>query len=417
MASLGERLRRSWNVFRNPDIYSYASMGAISSIRVDRPRLTSVNGRTIVNSIYNQIAVDCAAIDIRHVRLNEDGKYLKTIQSNLNNALCLSANIDQSGRDLIRDIVISMLDEGSVALVPVVTDEDPTNTESYEVCEIRTGKVVEWLPRQVRVEVYNEIIGRKERILLEKRLVPIIENPFYLIMNEPNSTAQRLNRILSQVDRANDESTSGKLDLIIQLPYAVRSDLKRQQAEQRRKDIETQLTGSKYGIAYTDVSEKVIQLNRSLENNLWGQAKDLQAQLFNELGFSQAIFDGTADEKTMLNYYNRTIEPIVSAISIEIERKWLSQTARTQRQGIRYFKDPFKLVPVSQIAEIADKFTRNEIMTSNEIRAVIALPPVDDPKANMLINSNLNQSEERITENIQNETVNKEKEVNVNESR
>lgn len=417
MASLGERLRRSWNVFRNPDIYSYASMGAISSVRVDRPRLTSVNGRTIVNSIYNQIAVDCAAIDIRHVRLNEDGKYLKTIQSNLNNALCLSANIDQSGRDLIRDIVISMLDEGSVALVPVVTDEDPTNTESYEVCEIRTGKVVEWLPRQVRVEVYNEFIGRKERILLEKRLVPIIENPFYLIMNEPNSTAQRLNRILSQVDRANDESTSGKLDLIIQLPYAVRSDLKRQQAEQRRKDIETQLTGSKYGIAYTDVSEKVIQLNRSLENNLWGQAKDLQAQLFNELGFSQAIFDGTADEKTMLNYYNRTIEPIVSAISIEIERKWLSQTARTQRQGIRYFKDPFKLVPVSQIAEIADKFTRNEIMTSNEIRAVIALPPVDDPKANMLINSNLNQSEERITENIQNETINKEKEVNVDESR
>lgn len=398
MPKLVERIRHSWNAFlgREPTIqYDYNAF--ISSQRPDRMHFTNANARSIVTSIYNRIAVDCAQIDIRHVRLDsEHERYKETIKSSLNRCLSLTANLDQTGRALIQDAVMSMFDEGCVALVPTHTTANPATTDSYDIGEIRTGRIKEWYPKAVKIEVYNEDTGKKQDIVMLKRNVAIIENPFYAVMNEPNSTLQRLLRILNQIDRTNEQNSAGKLDLIIQLPYLVKTDAKREQANIRRKEIEAQLTGSQYGIAYIDGTERVTQLNRSLENNLWSQAVDLTNQLYNQLGLTEAIFNGTADEKTQLNYYSGTIEPILSAITLEMERKWLSQTARTQYQAIRFFRDPFKLVPVNEIAEIADKFTRNEIMTSNEIRSVIGLKPASDPKADQLINSNLNHSPEEL---------------------
>lgn len=402
MPSLGERLKNSWNAFlgRDPtkeiNKYYETAYGG-SSYRPDRIRLSRGNERSIVTSIYNQIAVDVSQVNIKHVRVNQNNQFIEIINSDLNHALTISANIDQTGRALLKDLVLSMFDEGVVAVVPVVTSVDPLDG-SYKIYELRIGKIIEWFPRNVRVEIYNDITGKKQQIVVEKQWTAIIENPFYSIMNEPNSTLQRLIRILNQIDRLNEKNSAGKLDLIVQVPYPIKLQARKEQAEMRRKEIEEQLTGSQYGIAYTDVTEKIVQLNRPLENNLWEQAKDLIQQLYNQLGFSPTIFDGTADESAMLNYNNRTITPIVSAITEEMERKWLSQTAITQGQAIRFFTDPFKLVPVADLAEIADKFTRNEIMSSNEIRAVIGMQPSDDPKADMLINSNLNQSNEAINE-------------------
>lgn len=398
--AVGERFKNAWNAFMGRDptpIWSYQS-GYSTSFRPDRVQLSRNNLKSIVSSVYNQIAVDCASISINHVRLDENGRYIEPIEGSLNRALRKEANIDQTGRELVQDIVMSLLDEGCVAVVPTVVDINPRDTDSYKICELRTGKIVEWRPNEVLVELYNDLTGQKGfRILCEKRTTAIIENPFYSIMNEPNSTAKRLIRVLNQLDRTNEENSSGKLDLIVQLPYLVKGEARMKQAETRRKDIEAQLTGSKYGIAYIDGTEKIIQLNRGVENNLWTQAKELQEDLFNQLGFSTSIFNGTADEQTMLNYNNRTIEPIMSAIVENMERKWLSKTAQSQGQAIRFFKDPFKLVPVGQIAEIADKFTRNEIMTSNEIRSVIGMKPVNDPKADELRNANLNHPDEEGT--------------------
>lgn len=403
MPSLGERLKNSWNAFLGRDptkdfmkAFRESAYGG-SAYRPDRIRLSRGNERSIVTSIYNQIAVDVSLVNFKHVRVNENNQFTEIIYSDLNHALTKSANIDQTGRSLIKDLVLSMFDEGVVAVVPVVTSRDPLDG-SYNIYELRIGRILEWYPKSVKVEVYNDNSGKKEQIIVEKSFTAIIENPFYSIMNEPNSTLQRLIRTLNQIDSLNAVISSNKLDLILQVPYPIKLTARKEQAEMRRKELENQLNGSKYGVAYTDVTEKVVQLNRPLENHLWEQAKDLIEQLYNQLGFSPSIFDGTADEKAMLNYNNRTITPIATAISEEMERKWLTRTAITQGQAIRYFSDPFKLVPVADLAEIADKFTRNEIMTSNEIRAVIGMQPSDDPKADMLINSNLNQSNEAINQ-------------------
>lgn len=392
MPSFSDRLMHAWNAFvaRDPTNYSYRDIGYGYSYRPDRPRFTRGNERSIVTAIYNRIAIDVAAINIEHVRLDDKGRYKETIDSTLNDCLSLDANVDQTGRHFIQDVVQSMFDEGCVALVPTDTFRDPLDTESYEVLELRTGKIVEWFPSNVKVSVYNENTGRKEEIILPKKMIGIVENPFYSIMNESNSTLQRLIRTLNNLDLLNEQATSGKLDLIIQLPYAVKSDMQKQRAEDRRKDIERQLTGSKYGIAYTDATEKITQLNRSVDNQLWQQAQDLQAMLFNQLGLTQSVFDGTADESTMLNYYSRTIEPILSAIADEMQRKFLSKTARSQGQAIRFFRNPFKLVPAEKLAAIADTLTRNEIASSNEMRAEIGWKPVDDPAADALRNKNLN---------------------------
>lgn len=392
-----ERLQHGWNAFinnRDPTMY-YNEVGAGYSTRPDRPRLTRGNERSIVTSVYNRISLDVAAINIQHCKLDDNGRYLSTIDSKLNKCLNLEANLDQTGRAFVQDVVMSMLDEGCVAIVPVETTLDPKVTESYDILSMRTGKILEWFPDHVRVRVYNERTGKKEEIMLPKKSIGIVENPLYAVMNEPNSTMQRLIRKLGLLDVTDEQTASGKLDLIIQLPYIIKSEARRQQAEQRRKDIEMQLAGSKYGIAYTDGTEKITQLNRSLENNLMKQVEYLTNLLFSQLGITQSILDGTADEKTMLNYYSRTIEPIVSAISDEMKRKFLSKTARSQKQSIMFFRDPFKLVPVNDIAEIADKFTRNEIMTSNEIRQIVGLKPSDDPKADQLVNSNLNQPDQQ----------------------
>lgn len=399
MTALSERLKNAWNAFNNRDSTSYFQNGGYSvsyggSYRPWKSHYTAPSNRSILMVIYNQIAVDCSQINIRHVRLDEDGNYKSIINDSLNRILTLEANIDQSGREFIRDAVISMLEEGVIALVPIETDVDPMKTDSYKVYESRVGKIVEWYPRQILVEVYNDLTGDRERILVDKRCTPIIENPFYSIMNEPNSTLQQLKAVLAQISTTNGINSSGKLDLIVQLPYPVRNESREKQAEQRRKSIEDQLNGATYGIAYIDGAEKIIQLNRSVENNLWEQRNDLIKELFNEMGLSSGIFDGSADEATLLNYYNRTIEPIVTAISEGIERKWISRTAQSQNQAIRYFKDPFKLVPVAQLAEIADKFTRNMITTSNEFRSIIGFKPADDPEANKLMNHNLNQPTE-----------------------
>lgn len=390
--SLITRLQHGWNAFLNKDP-TYISIANERSYgyRPDRVRLTRGNERSIINSVYNRIAVDAASTTIQHVRLDNNGRYLEDMNSKLNNCLTLEANIDQTSRAFVQDLVMSMFDEGCVAIVPVDTDIDPTDTSSFDVETLRSGKVLEWYPRHVKVKVYNDQNGRKEDIILPKTMVGLVENPFFSVMNEPNSTSKRLIRKLNLLDAIDEQSGSGKLDLIIQLPYTVKSEARRQQAEQRRKDIEMQLTGSKYGIAYTDGTEHITQLNRPVENNLMSQIEFLTNMLYSQLGITQSILDGTADEKTMLNYQNRTIEPIVSAITDEMKRKFLSKTARTQRQSICMFKDPFKLVPVNDISEIADKFTRNEIMTSNEVRQIIGMKPSNDPSADELRNKNLSQ--------------------------
>ena len=392
--TIGSRFKKAWNAFLNRDPTRYYSPtdGSGYTYRPDRPKFTRGNERTTVTSVYNRIALDVAAIDFKHCRLDDNNRYKEDIDSGINNCLTLEANIDQSSRAFIQDIVLSMLDEGVVAVVPVDTTMDPSKTDSYDILTMRTGKILEWRPTHVKVRLYNDRTGDKEELWLPKKSVAIIENPLYAVINEPNSTMQRLVRKLSLLDVIDEQSGAGKLDVIIQLPYAIKTEARRQQAEQRRKDIEMQLSGSKYGIAYTDGTEKITQLNRSLDNNLMKQIEYLTNMLYSQLGITQTILDGTADEKTMLNYYNRSIAPIVFAIADEMKRKFLTKTARTQKQTIVTFRDPFKLVPVNDIAEIADKFTRNEIMTSNEIRQIIGMKPANDPKADMLVNSNISQS-------------------------
>ena len=391
-----DRIKHGWNAFLNRDpTYNYRDLGGPSyGYRPDRMRFTRGNERSIVTSVYNRIALDAASIDIMHVQLDKDDRFESIRESALNECLTRNANIDQTGRAFIQDVVMSMLDEGCVAIVPVDTTFNPDITNSYEINTMRTAKIVEWYPAHVKVNLYNDRTGRKEDLILPKKTVAIIENPLYAVINEPNSTMQRLIRKLNLLDVIDEQSGSGKLDLIIQLPYVIKTDARRQQAEQRRKDIEMQLSGSKYGIAYTDGTERITQLNRSVDNNLMKQIEYLTSMLYSQLGITQAILDGSADDKTMLNYYNRTIEPIVSAIVDEIQRKFLTKTAITQKQAILYFRDPFRLVPVNEIAEIADKFTRNEILTSNEIRQIIGIKPSDDPKADKLINSNISQAKE-----------------------
>lgn len=391
MPSLTQRLQNAWNAFRNPRDPTFTNYGLGTYYRPDRHRFSHSNERSIVTTIFNRIAVDCAAIDLEHVRLDADGRYTDTIKSGLNDCLTYSANIDQTGKAFIEDIVQSMFDEGVVAVVPVDTTSSPYMTSSYDILSMRTGKVIEWYPQHVRVRLYNDRTGRQEELIMDKSAIAIIENPFFSVMNEPNSTLQRLIRKLNLLDYIDEQSSSGKLDLIIQLPYVIKSETRRQQAEARRKDIEMQLAGSKYGIAYTDGTERITQLNRSVENNIWGEIKDLTAMLYNQLGITEAILNGTADEQTMINYYNNTIVPIMSSIADEMQRKFITRTARTQGQAIRYFRDAFKLTPVSTLAELADKLTRNEIASSNEIRAIIGWKPSDDPKADELVNSNLNQ--------------------------
>lgn len=391
--SLGSRLKQAWNAFtsRDPTKVEYDS-GISYSYRPDRPRFTRGNERSIVTAVYNRIALDVAAIDIRHSKLDNNKRYVGDVDSGLNNCLTLEANIDQTGRAFKQDIVMSLLDEGCVAIVPVDTvGRDPTISEAYDIESMRTGKILEWKSRQVRVRVYNDQKGIKEDILLPKHLVGIVENPLYAVMNEPNSTMQRLIRKLGLLDIVDEYSSSGKLDLIIQLPYVIKSKARQEQAEERRKDIEKQLSGSRYGIAYVDGTERITQLNRPVENNLLKQIEYLTNLLYSQLGMTASVMDGTADEKTMLNYNNRTIEPIVAAIVDEMKRKFLSKTARSQGQSISYFQDPFKLVPVADIAEIADKFTRNEIASSNEIRQIIGWIPSSDPRADELRNKNLSE--------------------------
>lgn len=397
--SIASRFKKSWNAFFSRDpTKDFINVGDAYSYRPDRPRFTRGNERSIVTSVYNRIALDVASITIQHVRLDENGRYIKTIDSHFNNCLNLEANLDQTGRAFIQDVVMSMFDEGCVAIVPTDTTANPELTESYDIDSMRTGKILEWYPRHVKVRLYNERTGKKQDIRLAKSAVAIVENPLFAVINEPNSTMRRLVRKLNLLDEIDNQSASGKLDLIIQLPYMVKSESKKQYAEQRRKDIEEQLTGTKYGIAYTDATERITQLNRPIENNLMKQIEYLTSMLYSQLGLTQEIMNGSADEKAMLNYSNRTVEPIISAIVDEMKRKFLSKTARSQRQSIMFFRDPFRLVPVSDLAEIADKFTRNEIMTSNEIRQIIGMKPADDPKADQLRNSNINQSNEEVNQ-------------------
>ena len=393
--SVGSRFKNAWNAFRNREPTKvFQDIGYGYSYRPDRFHLTRGNERSIVTSVYNRIALDVAAIDIRHVQLDAEGRFCDVVQSGLNNCLSTEANLDQTGRAFIQDAVMSMMDEGCIAIVPVDTDDDLDDTTGYQILSMRVGRIRDWYPKHIRVELYNEETGRKQDIVVPKSTVAIVENPLYAVINEPNSTMQRLIRKLNLLDAVDEQSSSGKLDLIIQLPYVIKTEARRKQAEKRRKDIEQQLAGSKYGIAYTDGTERITQLNRSLENNLMKQIEYLTSMLYSQLGITQSILDGTADDKTMLNYYNRTIEPIIAAIVDEMKRKFLSKTARSQNKSIKFFRDPFKLVPVADLAEISDKFTRNEIATSNEIRQVIGWKPSDDPKADELRNSNLSQPNE-----------------------
>lgn len=404
MPNLRERFKNSWNAFldkgKEEDGFRFEPgyIGSVSSMRPDRTSLSRNSLKTIVATVINRIAVDCSAIDVKHVRLNENQQYEETMPSSLNNVLTKEANLDQTGRDMIRDVVSSMLDEGCVAVVPTVININPDNTDSYKIEEVRVGKIVQWTPLRVCVELYNSVNGQKVQMWFDKRTTAIMENPFYAIMNEPNSTAKRLIRVLSQIDKMNDQVSSGKMDLIIQLPYVIKSKAVESRAESRRKSIESQLSDSKYGIAYIDGTEKVIQLNRSVENNLWEQAEKLKTDLFNQLGFSQAILDMTADEQTMQNYFSTIIEPIMCEIVENMERKWISKTAQTQNQAIRYFRNPFRLTPVSKIAEMSDKFTRNEILTSNEVRSSMGYAPSKDPKADQLVNANINHPKEEQTD-------------------
>lgn len=395
--SITERLKNAWNAFASrdptPAPFSY---GMGYSARPDRRRLTRGNDRSIVTAIYNRIAIDVAAVSIKHVRLNDEGRYVGDIDSGLNNCLSVEANIDQTGRGFIQDLVLSMLDEGSVAAVPIDTTLDPYKTGSYDIQTIRTGKITEWMPEYIRVNVYNDRTGRHQDLIVPKRTAAILENPLYAVMNEPNSTLQRLIRKLNLLDTIDEQTGAGKLDLIIQLPYVIKTDARKKQAEARRQDIEMQLASSKYGIAYTDGTERITQLNRSVDNQLLNQVETLTSTLYGQLGITEEVMKGTADEKTMLNYYNRTIEPILSTITDEFIRKFLTKTARSQHQSIKFFKDPFKLVPINNIADIADKFTRNEIMTPNEIRQVVGMKPSADASADELRNRNINQASEEM---------------------
>lgn len=392
--TLGSRLKNAWNVFMNRDpTKEFQNGGEVSYYRPDRPRLTRGNERSIVTSVINRIAMDAAAINIRHAQLDGSQRYLRDVDSGLSRCLNLEANVDQTGRALRQDIYMSMMDEGCVAVVPVETNDDPDETDGYEILSLRTGKITAWMPQHVRIRLYDERTGKREEVTVPKKTVAIVENPLYAVMNEPNSTMQRLMRKLALLDVIDEQNSSGKLDLIIQLPYVIKTEARRAQAENRRKDIEQQLAGSKYGIAYTDGTEKITQLNRSVENNLMAQIEYLTSMLYSQLGITKEIMDGTATEEVMLNYNNRTIEPLVSAVADEMKRKFLTKTARTQGKSVVFFRDPFRLVPVGKLAETADKFTRNEIMTSNEFRQVIGLKPSDDPKADQLRNSNLNQGE------------------------
>lgn len=393
-----DRLQHAWNAFvYNDNTYvDPQNLGGLSTYKPDRVHFSRGVERSIVTSVYNRLALDVSSIAIKHVRLDENGRFKEEVDSGLQNCLNVEANIDQTGRAFLQDVVMSMLDEGCVAIVPVDTTIDPAKSGSYEINTMRTGKILEWYPAHVRVRVYNDKRGIHEEIVLPKSAVAIIENPLYAVINEPNSTMQRLIRKLNLLDVVDEQTSSGKLDLIIQLPYVIKTDARRKQAEERRKDIEMQLSGSKYGIAYTDGTERITQLNRPAENNLMKQVEYLTSMLYSQLGLTQSIMDGSADDKTMLNYYNRTVEPILAAITDEIKRKFLTKTARSQRQTIMYFRDPFKLTPVLDLAEIADKFTRNEIMTSNEIRQIVGMKPADDPSADELRNKNLNQSNEVI---------------------
>lgn len=389
-----DRLKHAWNAFvsnKDPTVITGGSYGR----RPDRPRFTRGNERTIVTSVYNRIALDVASVNVEHVRLDEQDRFLEMIDSGLNNCLTLEANIDQTSRAFLQDVVMSMMDEGCVAIVPTVTTTSPTNSNAYDVLEMRTAKILEWFPQHVKVRCYNDQTGRHQELILPKKMVGIVENPLYAVINESNSTMQRLIRKLTLLDMVDENNSSGKLDLIIQLPYVVKTPTKKAQAEERRKQIEDQLAGSKYGIAYTDGTEKITQLNRAVENQLLAQVEYYTNMLYSQLGITIGILDGTANESTMLNYNNRTIEPILSAITMEMKRKFLSKTARSQKQSIMFFRDPFKLVPLNNMAEIADKFTRNEIMTSNEIRQVIGMHPADDPKADELRNSNINHPDEQ----------------------
>lgn len=386
------RFKNAWNAFtgRDPTHRPPNYYGGYY-YRPDRIRLTRGNERSFIAAVYTRIAIDVAATSFELAKLDDNGRYCSKIDSGLNDCLNISANVDQTGRAFMQDVVMSLLDEGSVAIVPVETDINPDTTESYDIYNMRVGKITEWYPTDVRVEVYNERIGRKQDLILPKNTVAIVENPFYQIMNEPNSTAQRLIRVINNLDILNDNNCSGKLDLIIQLPYVIKSDARREQAEARRKDIEMQLAGSKYGIAYTDGTEKITQLNRAVENNMLSQVQYFTTMLLNQLGMPESVFDGTADEATMLNYHNRTIEPIVSAIVGEMNRKFLTKNARTRGHSIVFFRDPFRLVPVNQIAVIADKFTRNEILSSNELRQIIGYKPSADERADELRNKNISQ--------------------------
>lgn len=402
MPRFTERLQHAWNAFFSRDptkpIPYQITEGVSYGYRPDRTRMTRGNERSIVTSVINRIAIDAAAIEIKHVRIDQNGRFIDVMNSGLNNCLTVEANIDQTGRALIQDIVMSMMDEGVIAVVPVDTSVNPLISSSYEINTMRVAKIVEWYPQAVKVKIYNDRTGRHEELVLSKKQVAIIENPLFAVMNEPNSTLQRLIRKLNLLDVIDEQSGAGKLDLIIQLPYVVKTESRRQQAEKRRKDIEDQLSGSKYGIAYTDGTEKIQQLNRSLDNQLMNQIEYLTNMLYGQLGITDEIIKGVADEKTMLNYHNRTIEPILSAIANEFKRKFITKTARTQGQTVMFFRDPFRLVPVEQIAEIADKFTRNEIASTNEMRSVIGWKPVDDPRADELRNKNLNK-EKNVDEN------------------
>lgn len=408
MSTFRERLKNTWNAFLGRDpteqYKQYVDLGYGYSSRPDRTILSRGNGRSIITSIYNQIATDVSMIDIRHVRLDDGKNYKEDIDSPLNQVLTRNANLDQTGRQLTKDLVLSLFDEGCVAVVPTVTDYNPKYTEGFKIYELRVGKIMEWFPKDIKVRLYNEDTGKKQNLILPKKMVAIIENPFYTIMNEPNSAFQRLRRLYNQIDKVNDQQSAGKMDLIIQLPYITKSSTRQMQAEERRRKIEAQLTGSQYGIAYIDGTEKITQLNRSITNNLWEQAQTLKEEIYNQLGFCKAIFDGTADEKTLLNYYNRTIDPVLTSIIEEYQRKFLSDTAVTQGQAIRYFRQPFKLVPVESLAEIADKFTRNEIMTKNEFRSILGMKPSSDPKADELRNSNINHPDEQMQEEVPEDT-------------
>lgn len=412
--SIGSRLKHAWNALfsRDPTVYT-TQYGPTYTYKPDRKRYSGDNKRTIIAAIFNRISIDASAIDIRHVRLDENDRYKEDIKSGLNDCLSVEANIDQAGRQFRQDIFASLLDEGCIAITPIETSINPKESNSYQIHSMRTGRIIDWRPKHVQVEVYNERTGRREPVLLPKKMVAIVENPFYAVMNERNSTLQRLNRKLALLDAVDEISSSGKLDLIIQLPYTVKTQLQKDRSEQRRKDIETQLSGSKYGIAYADATEKITQLNRPVENNLMKQIEYLTSMLYSQLGINQSVMDCTADEKTMVNYYNNVIEPLVTAVVDAMKRAFLTKAARTQGQSIMSFRNPFKFITATEFAELGDKLTRNEIGSSNEMRQIIGWKPSSDPRADQLINSNISQSSERVSN--QGDAMSNEEQINQKE--